>query len=217
MSEALNSHRLFFSNKEENYMAEAANRVKTPSADPEINMRLTIADRAGIVSRAVAEAFHARREKALKQEAALTERAYKRLFPASVRSQVAEMPEGWVVEQKALKFVVSGLTFRVHGAQAFRLPLKNYYNNETAGSVVDDALRDALTTHFDAKKVIEDEASKVKQNLEAILSRAMTFRQLRDMWPEGKRFYDHLKPRAAAPVPAVQIQDINAALGLKAA
>lgn len=194
----------------------SGSRAEPASSDPEITMRLTSADRVSIVSRAVSEAFRARREKALKHEAALADRAYKRLFPPALRAQAAEMPEGWIVERDNLKFVVSGLTFSVACAQTLRLPLKNYYGGQASGSVVDDALRDALTAHFDAKAAIEAEASKVKQNLEALLSRAMTFRQLREMWPEGKRFYDHLKPRVAAAVPAIQIKDLNAALGLRA-
>lgn len=181
-----------------------------------LTLRLTKIDRDSVVNLAVKAAFEKRDAALKKQESELGIAAYEFLFPEKVRKIARTMPEGWLHEDSCLRVTFRGMQTTINTLKSVRVPTKNSYGCRTLGAINDEDLSDRFLKLEGDKENIKAERNQLSNNLHALLDRMGTLKQLSEGWPEGAKFYAHLTPREAAPVPAIQISDINKALGLAA-
>lgn len=180
------------------------------------SLRLTNVDRASVVNLAVKSAFEKKTATLAKEEAALAIAAYEFLFPEKVRKIARSLPDGWVREDACLKFTFRGMQTTLKIPKPVRVPTNNSYSCNPLGAINDEDLNARFLKLEGDKEDAKRERSELSRNLEALLTRMVTLRKLSEGWPEGKKFYAHLTPCEAAPVPAIQIDVINRALGLPA-
>lgn len=180
-------------------------------------LRLTKSDREGVLRRAMSDCLKKETEALAKEEDAVAVAAYKHLFPAKVRAIADQLPDTWVRTDKCLRLTFGFKQVRLTVLEAVKVPSANGYGCHQLGTILDEKINARFEAWLAKHEAFRERRRNVEVNLAALLERATTLKQLSEMWPEGSEFYKHLTPRVAAQVPAVQVQDINAMLGLKTA
>lgn len=154
----------------------------------------------------------------LEEQDKLAREVYDILVPKKVRDALASLPSGWLGKSRFVAFVyesgsrVAALNLDVGDNEENLLPSKGHYiplgiiKGELAERVAN------LETRCADVKIKHDA---LRQSVNVMVSSVSTFAQLRKVWPEGAEFYADLDNEPAAyGLPAVQISEINAALGL---
>lgn len=178
------------------------------------SLRLTKSDRESVVNMAVKAAFEKKAAALAKQESELAIAAYEFLFPEKVRKLARSMPDGWLSDDSCLRLTFRGMQTTLKTLKSVRVPSKNSYGCNRLGTINDEDLTARFLKLEGDKEDVKRERSELSCNLEALLNRMGTLRQLSEGWPEGVKFYAHLTPRETAAVPMIQIDVINKALGL---
>lgn len=179
------------------------------------SVKLTGADRAGIVRRALEHAFAKDDAAMAKRESALARRCYNSLYPAAVRKAVEAVPNGWISEASKLGFNVGGLHIDLKCESALRVPAGGSWSR--LGTIKDQTLIDAVNELLSDKRALGERRKQAEAATKAIVDSCGTTKQLRDVWPQGEAFYRHIEPPTKASVPAAQIKQLNEMLGLKKA
>ena len=99
-----------------------------------------------------------------------------------------------------------------------RLPSDTW---ETIGSLTQDkhgALIERISAYDAASATLKTEKSKAETTLIALLKSIRTLEQLKEVWPEGHKFYKGAKAAVPTPpgLPAIAMQDLNNMLGIAA-
>lgn len=178
-------------------------------------LRLTQADRESVRDRAIDAAFGERRKAIIAEEETFAQECFEHLFPASVRKAANSLPEGWLRQDKCLRFSFSGMQTTLNCSAPVRVPSGQSYGCHRLGEISDDSLRGRFHQIQSAKDDLKKTESEASLKLFAMLSRFFTLGTLKEGWPDGERFYSHLKPRKGASVPAIQVADINKLLGIR--
>ena len=185
--------------------------------------RITKQIREQIVENTLDHTFKARKEKLVKEHAALAERAYKELYKPSLIKAMEELGEKFICKEDDIQLNMKGQRRRLNfnGNFSYRLsdiPRVYKLMEKTQGQnalVPSDKLFDAIDSHFDAVKAFDTEHEKASVNLSAMLESVQTFKKLRAIWPEGEKFYDMYDVDSEKPgVPAIFVSDLNKMLGL---
>ena len=179
-------------------------------------MKLSQSIRDKIIKAAVKGACEKEAERLRKQEHKLGMKLYAKLYPAAEREAAAQLPAGWVHLDGCLRIAVGGMdmTFTVDE----KVPVKTDNNGycRRLGIVVDEKLQQEALDLHSAKEAIKQRGKELHANLRAVLESVNTYKQLSEIWPEGKKFYEQFKPMSGGrQVPTVQMQAINEMLGLK--
>jgi hypothetical protein len=187
------------------------------------NLRLNKDDKAGILQKAMEFGFAKRTKDLATREDALAVACYDTIYSKTLRDQLAAIPKGWltIVGKGARRDWCRRLIVQI-GGQVVSLQLtdialhvKSDAEQTCIGIIDGRRLVDRYRDLTAAQEVLKSERKVAQAQIQALLDRSVTLRTLAGMWPEGKAFYSHLKPRAG--VPMIQISVINTALGLKAA
>lgn len=186
--------------------------------------RLTNGVREAITASAVAHAFEPKLE-ALKTEAdALAREAYALLFTEDEIAKVRAVPDHWFRLDECLRFNAGGYQVRLSliggGLPVpYRTRDSDYggYHCGVLGSVPHGDLCDRLRAHADAEEAYKAERRKAYHSVTAMLSAVTTVKRLREAWPEGEQFYAPYEGETATTLPAVRVDEVNAALGLSLA
>jgi len=176
-------------------------------------MRLTNNDRTSVLQRALDHAFLERKNKLKKDEDALARSAYEKLFPKKTRDALAALPSVWLRQDNCLMFSFRGLHAQLCLIESHTLPIP--YDSRRLGEVSDEATHAAFLKLQGELGDYNRAYKEAKSGIWEMLLRFGTLKTLREGWPDGAKFYDHLKPREDALVPALQVSKINEMLGLK--
>lgn len=181
-----------------------------------MNLRLTNTDRESVQRKALEFAF-AERERGLRdEEDAIGRAAYAMLFSEKIRKSASQLPERWLQEDSCLRLSFRGMQTTINLISGVRVPSANH-SCHRIGDISDEALSDRFLKFEASKDAVRRDRGEASNNLNALLSRFYSLKSMADSWPEGRQFYEHLQPREASSVPAVQITSINKMLGLPAA
>lgn len=177
-------------------------------------LRLTRSDRDSVVAKALEHKFSAREKALLTEEHKIAAAAYALLVPATIRAAAKSLPTSWVRTSAKFWIAFGPLTMHVRVAEPVPVP-QEYWNR--LGIVKDAKLNARAEKWASDVAALKEERGRIRVDVQALVDRHVTLRQLADTWPEGKRFYTHLKPREKSLLPVVQIEQVNAALGLRSA
>lgn len=186
--------------------------------------RLTNSTRESIAMTAIAHAFDPRAEGLAKAEDALAREAYGFLIPDAETKTVATLPDNWFRRDSCLRFNAGGyrVTLRTTG-DALPVPYaprgssdRGYGCNEI-GVIPHGDLADRIQDHVRAKETLKEERQKTYRQVLTMLGAVTTINRLKEVWPEGEPFFARYAESGPASLPAVRVNEINAALGLEAA
>lgn len=96
------------------------------------------------------------------------------------------------------------------------LPQEVHSYDKKSFVIKDEALIERCRAYQDASEKLREKSNQTIATLQGMLSRITTYPSLEKNWPQGSKFYKHL-PEAYPfrhQVPAVQIEQLNDALGL---
>jgi di/tripeptidase len=168
-----------------------------------------------IRDKAVTESFQPRADALKKREAKLAVECYNAVFPKKVRDAVSQVPEAWFLSCACLRFNAAGWNVTLTAEKKMPTPFSHGCAN--LGSLTGD-LADKAQAIAQEKTTLEEEFRSAKAKMLAFLEGFASFKQLREAWPEGKKFYADFDVEHVAPgVPAVITTEINNMLGLKRA
>lgn len=175
-----------------------------------MSVRLTNDLRDIIAGRAVNHAFDPKFKAHKKVEDALAREAYAAVFPAAELAAIAKVPANWFRHEKCLRFNVGGLRIAlcVEG-EGLAVP---YYIGQYAAIQPGD-LCDRIQKHAGAVEAEKAAMRSANAQLKAMLAKVSTLKKLREIWPEGQQFYAQYE-EVKTSLPAIRVDEINAALGL---
>lgn len=174
--------------------------------------RLTQHIREQIVNTATSAAFDSKLEAMKKREAKLGIECYNTIFPKKVRDVISQVPEGWLRSCDCLRFNAGG--WQVQLCVGKQMPTPAYNGCGMLGSI-DGELAEKVQAYSQDEKQLKEERRSAQIKLLGFLEGFNTFKQLRDAWPEGEKFFKQFDAERVAPnVPAVVTKEINAMLGL---
>jgi len=173
--------------------------------------RLTVSAREAIVHKALDKRFQDQINETKSQENLLALKCYNAVFDEKTLKSVKAVPEKWFCMDGCLRFNIGGLDLRLSVTENMPVPYQRHC--EKLG-VITGELADEVTAFVHKKKDEQDNRSKIFRNLEALLASVNTFKQLSEVWPEGKAYYEDMIDKPKLQLPAIRFDEINAALGL---
>lgn len=173
-------------------------------------IKLTTADYRDVTRRAVDTAFKTKEAELVREEHDICRQAWELVFPEAERRMAAKMPAPWTRRyiNMPFRFGYRRVVLKNDGT----LPCPDYSND--LGLVQDPALIARVEALDSAKVAVRAERERAEAAVGALVRRATTLKRLGEIWPEGAPHYAHLAARAQHPVPAVQVDAVNAMLGL---
>lgn len=185
-----------------------------------MSVRLTNDLREIIANRAVKHAFDPKFKAWKDEEDKLAREAYGAIFPAAELAAIAKIPSNWVRHDNCLRFNVGGLriALRVQGdglAVPYRIGQYSGYGCHELGVIQPGDLCDRIRKHVSAVEAEKSAMHRANAQLKAMLAKISTLKKLREIWPEGQQFYAQYE-EVKASLPAIRVDEINAALGLSA-
>lgn len=168
--------------------------------------------RNSISARAIEARFAAEFEDLRRQADALALRFYRMVFPRDILALAEALPEDWLRKDHCLKFRLGYRRISLNCAEGVLVPSKNYNCNELGGiddaqTIADYEALENLNNDFKARR------EEARRAVDGMLASVRSLKHLREVWPEGAPYYDHLF-RAPASLPAVTSANVNALLGL---
>ena len=195
-------------------------------AERQGGMRLNVGMKQEIVDNAIEHAF-GKKQKALDAEQlALGTAAYRKcISPARIKA-AALLGEPWVhlgtdyygkkVETYLIQFCFGGQYHNLKIPSTLPLPKHLSHDERKLFRVNDQDLVERNRTYLANQEKLNEASTKVRATLEAMLQRITTSPSLEKNWPAGLPFYKHLPKKYPFrhQVPAVLIDELNAALGI---
>lgn len=197
-------------------------------------MRLTNVMRESIIGKVYDYKFKKSGDKLDQQELRLSHKAMVACFGKTTLEQLAkigqpyayaghdeggtkmspEALEAWKGEKVA--FRVGLLGYQIALAVKDPLPQNHRYNRAGFFTVKDGALSEEIIAWQHACEAWVEGKRETANKVSAVLNSVTTYNSLEKTWPDGKRFYKHLPIDFPFrnQVPAVRVEELNAALGL---
>jgi hypothetical protein len=180
--------------------------------------RLTNEIRDSIIRKALNEKFDPLYLKLKKEEHDVAMFCYNSVFDKKIISAAKKLPKAWLRQDACLRFNAGGynLVLRLINTS---VPVPYSTDCSRLENLSGDALEKARA-HANKEKDLNDEKNKTYQALRSVLYSVTTVKKLKTVWQEGSKFYsmyDEESPKSKGGLPAVQIAEINAMLGLKPA
>ena len=99
-----------------------------------------------------------------------------------------------------------------------RLPSDSWAEIGTLTQAKHAALIERISTYDDDRMALKSERARAETTLTALLKGVRTLEQLKEVWPEGHKFYKGAKAAVPTPpgLPAIAMADLNKMLGLAA-
>lgn len=175
-----------------------------------------------MVNAVVAHGFDARIAQAQKVIKLAGDEVYKDVYGDGVLRTMMALPEGFLAKRAKICVNWSGQIREVELSAARLVAHRHqiegrWCSSDNAAKIyeLDNALMIAYDKACDALKTIQKERDSAKWKAEAVINSCSSMSKLWKVWPES---YEILKqfdvPRDKVYLPAVQIPDLNAALGL---
>lgn len=179
-------------------------------------VRLSSFTRGAIIAAAIDATFAKETERLQRAEGKLARRAYDALIPKAEQRLVDQIPKHWLSFNTQISLNVAGrrISLKFVGDA---MPIPNKWSFEFGVIDARNTLATAIDDHLGAKSDLKKRQEEAKGALNAMLSRVTTAKQLLEIWPEGRRFYQSLLEAAPRQLPALRVDEVNAMLGLKKA
>ena len=192
-------------------------------------MLLNSASRQFIRNAALASAFDKRKTALGVEYDRIAKAVYDALFTKTQQEHINALPTPfYTTDNGTHRFNAGGRLrcWRFNGTGETGGPITNTLRlpNETwsaLGTLTQDkhaALIERISTYWDTSKKLNEEQEKAERTLMALLKGVRTLEQLKEVWPEGHKFYKGAKAAVPTPpaLPAIALADLNKMLGLAA-
>lgn len=185
-------------------------------------MKLTKYTRQEIARAATAFAYDSKEKELRSAEDALAREAYATLFPEREIKAVLALPKNWIRFDECLQFNVGGQRLHLYTEKDKGLPVPyrigDYagYSSKTLGTIGHGDLCDRIQAHAGTVEKTKRARSDSYRKVLALTESVTTIKRLREIWPEGEQFYGKYANAPAVNLPAVQVAELNAELGLAA-
>lgn len=174
--------------------------------------RLTDSIRRQIIDAALGSAMAKREEELKARSLEVGLQAYNEIVPEKLRNTLKDIPPGWVGAKDIIRFNANGWIVDIAFPDKMAVTMSTCYNGYALGSPSPETA-DKLQRIAQDRQSIETDRRAMTVKMEALLKTFYTFKQMRDRWPEGKKFYEQFDYERST-VPTVQVVDINNMLGL---
>ena len=153
-------------------------------------------------------------EKIAKRESALALKCYNKVFDESTRRIVSNIDQKWFRKCSCLRFNIGGQTHFLNHAKELPTP---YASGCSLLGVIDGELGEEVIAFANEKEDAVKKIKEVRAKLQGQLGNISTFKKLRELWPEGQKFYNDLDEDATikSGLPAIRFDDVNTMLGVK--
>lgn len=178
-------------------------------------MRMTLVQREKIVKRAIKAAFDKETAALAKREDALARRCYAAIFPPKVRRAVASLPEAWFETTSKIRLNLCGKHIELDVSERLRVPHNGGWVR--IGTLDNETLSEAVAALFADKKNLAERRARAEASAQAVVNSTTTFEKLREVWPEAEPHITDVEGTVEkkVPLPAAQISELNAMLGIK--
>ena len=179
-------------------------------------MRLTKYHVDIILSRVLQSTFDKRKDDLAKIESELGMSAYNEAVNLNIRKLAKKFPTNWLHTNDRVDFNVGGQRHRLGVKVSVPVPVPHYHSNEYLGVIAGELGEKILKLAADKDKYKIDRET-TSNKLRTMLSSVSTFKKLKELWPEGLKFYKDLDEdgKIRGGLPAIRFDEINATLGLK--
>lgn len=182
-------------------------------------MRLTMQDREKIIRRVVADTFESREKRAEEARKVFGLKVYERVVSEALLAQMLNLPERIIPRGRSiivsLKASADGHGNYVECALPQSLPIPHCLTGLGPTEVLVDAHLTGEVMALDSEdrrhgRIYRDKEA-LAGKLRSLLASCATLKRLKEVWPEGAKWYEHLEqPKTpAAQVPAVLPQEVN--------
>lgn len=150
-----------------------------------------------------------------KDEAKLAIRAYNKLYTASERKKMYDLPVGWLSTRYDIQ--VSLRAGNAYTSLEFDTERRFQDQTERCSLVLepDDPLGASIAEHIADKRDNREKRQQLKSQLRCVLHSVTTVKKLLEVWPEAAQFTEQLD-LSEPQLPALPIDDLNKKLGLAA-
>lgn len=182
------------------------------------SFRLVKSDRSAIKKAALAQRFDKDFKRLKKTEEQLAKRCYEEAFPVAIRNAAARLPDNWLDRADGMSFNVGGENIHFNAGKKYAVPHNSYRYHATGEAVTSPALVQAVSDWKLEKAALESERETTEATLSALLEKCNTVRTLKEVWPQGERFWKDIdfEGREIGGVPAIAMENLNKSLGLAA-
>jgi hypothetical protein len=196
-------------------------------AERQGGMRLNMEMKKEVVNNAIEHAFSKRYRDVMTEETSLQRECWMKCFGKATLAHAKALGQPFMADPAKdrygnvskdglpIQFSISGQYYNLRGRMP--QPFHGFPGGIKELRIKEDPdLLERVRAMYDARKKIDDEVIKVRSTLEAMLQRITTYPSLEKNWPAGKKFYQHLPKKYPFrhQVPAVLIDELNAALGI---
>ena len=179
-----------------------------------MSVRLNDVIRAQILEAVLQHAFGEREKKLAAERLAMGDYAYKDVYDAKLRRQMAAMPAGFLPENDDLGIQFEGIGFT-------RLPLaepRRIADSHRCGAAKVYDSDHQLTLRYrdrsEARDAVGAERREARIRAKTVLGSVTTVKKLIEVWPEVRQFAEPWLVESPSRALALPIQDLNRALGL---
>lgn len=179
--------------------------------------RLTNDIRDTIVFNATKKSFISQNETMSKEENLLALELYNSLFDKKELTIIKKLDKKWFHYDTCLRFNCGGYDLRLCVKEGVPVPYDKGYCSRLGN--INGELAEKAQVFANKKKDSEQQQQKTARTVKSLLFSVNTIKQLKTVWPEGSEFYsmyDEQSSKSIGGLPAVQIEEINSILGLKA-
>lgn len=197
-------------------------------AERQGGMRLNMGMKQEVMLKALSHGFDKRNAALIKEENAVAKVCWLKCFGKAALAHATALGLPWVTDaskedrygrvQKAGIAVNFSINGQYHTLRTLMpIPSGGFTHSDKSLRIKDaPEIAERVAALAADRKAFDEDYNKTKSTLEAMLQRISTFPSLEKNWPAGKQFYAHLPTKYPFrhQVPAVLIDELNAALGI---
>lgn len=190
-------------------------------------MLLNAMSRQYILNEALSHAFDKRKHAMEVEYERIATAIYDAFFTRKQQATINDLPKCFYREGGTVRFNMAGQnrewTFsnkdQIKGAPVtafFKLPSETWHPVGALSQAKHAALIERIVSYDLDKAVYKEDRNKAEKTLIQLLKGTKTLEQLKEVWPEGVKFYKGTKAAVPTPpgLPAIAMADLNKMLGV---
>ena len=178
--------------------------------------RLTKSLREAMLETILSHAFDAKQKNAKQQKIIAGEKVYQDIYGSHLIA-MESLPKGFLPKSSAFYVAISGQTHTVQCSEN-RLIGKGHYDKWSDRAklyVGDERVAIEFQKAVELCNDLESQRKSMSREISPVLESVHTFKKLWEVWPESKSLLEKFEEKPTiAILPAVQVNKLNAALGL---
>lgn len=180
--------------------------------------RLTKQLREKMLETVLDHAFTSKQQAANRAKVAAGEKIYTDIYGTHLIA-MESLPKGFLPRTSSIYIAISGQKHKVEFSESRLIGRghSEHYNSGAKLYVGDEPVAQEFMKAVEAVSDIKSQREQMRREVNAVLESVQTFKKLWEVWPECKSLLEKFEQKPTiAILPAVQVNKLNAALGLPA-